>query len=142
MLGEATFMKALHEYMARWNGKHPLPWDFFNSINDATKQDLNWYWNNWFFSNNYIDVAIDKVSIKGSNYNVELKNIGGFAVPFDIVLRYEDGKQTLIHKTAAVWKNNNRAASLSIAGAANLKSISIEGNLFMDANPADNTWKK
>src|SRR5690606_3828135 len=53
MLGEAQFMKALHEYMARWNGKHPLPWDFFNSFNDTLKQDLNWYWNNWFFSNNY-----------------------------------------------------------------------------------------
>jgi hypothetical protein len=142
LLGEAQFMKALHEYMERWNGKHPLPWDFFNSFNDALKQDLNWYWNNWFFSNNYIDLAIDKVSIKGNSYNINLKNVGGFAVPFDVILRFEDGKQTVVHKTPAIWKDNMKAASFSVNGAANLKSISIEGGLFMDATPEDNTWKK
>lgn len=30
LLGDDLFKKALHHYMNMWNGKHPIPWDFFN----------------------------------------------------------------------------------------------------------------
>jgi hypothetical protein len=142
MLGDEVFMAALHEYMNRWNGKHPIPWDFFYSFNDATKQDLNWYWNNWFFSNNYIDLAIEKVSIKGTDYLVDIKNIGGFAVPFDLIVIYADGKQERVHKTAAIWKANQKQASVEIKGSGDVQSILVEGGIFMDAIPSDNGWKK
>ncbi len=142
MLGDEVFMAALHEYMNRWNGKHPIPWDFFYSFNDATKQDLNWYWNNWFFSNNYIDLAIEKVSIKGTDHMVDIKNIGGFAVPFDVIVTYTDGKQERMHKTAAIWKENQKQASVEIKGAGDVQSILVEGGIFMDAIPSDNVWKK
>jgi hypothetical protein len=142
MLGDEQFMKVLHEYMARWNGKHPIPWDFFHSFTDASKQDLDWYWNNWFFSNNYIDLAIEKVSIKGNNYQVVIKNIGGFAIPFDVKIMNMDGKETIIHKTPAIWKENQKSATVVIEDAKAVKSISIDGGLFMDAQPSDNNWKK
>ena len=29
LLGDELFKKCLHEYMNRWHGKHPIPWDFF-----------------------------------------------------------------------------------------------------------------
>ena len=29
MLGDELFKKALHNYMEDWNGKHPIPWDYF-----------------------------------------------------------------------------------------------------------------
>jgi hypothetical protein len=29
--------------MARWHGKHPLPWDTFNPFNDASGQNYNWF---------------------------------------------------------------------------------------------------
>ncbi|PYO50551.1 MAG: aminopeptidase, partial [Gemmatimonadetes bacterium] len=48
-LGDATFGRALHEFMDRWHGKHPIPWDFFNTFNNVTGQNLNWFWNSWFF---------------------------------------------------------------------------------------------
>lgn len=141
MLGDELFNKALHEYMDRWHGKHPIPWDFFFSINDASKQDLNWYWNNWFFSNNYIDLAIDKVSIKGTKYAVDVKNIGGFAVPLDLKITYADGKEERVHKTPLVWKANQKQTTVEINAKGKIQSIVIDGGIFMDANPADNAWK-
>ena len=36
MLGDAAFRHALHAFMDRWHGKHPIPWDFFNTFNDVT----------------------------------------------------------------------------------------------------------
>ena len=142
MLGDANFKKYLHTYMDRWNGKHPIPWDFFNTINDASNQDLNWYWNNWFFSNNYIDLAINKVSIKGLNYSVALNNIGGFAIPFDVKVTYNDGSTQVIHQTPAIWKANQKIATVQFNAQKAVASIVIDGGIYMDATPGDNNWKK
>ena len=140
MLGDVIFAKSLHIYMDRWNGKHPIPWDFFYSINDATGQNLNWYWNNWFFSNHYIDLGIERVAIKGLNYNISLKNTGGFAVPFDVKVTYADGKEQIFHQTPAIWKTNQKATNVQINATSKIKSILIDGGIFMDAKPADNSW--
>jgi len=142
MLGDEAFKKYLRAYMDRWNGKHPIPWDFFNTMNDVSGQDLNWYWNNWFFSNNYIDLAISKVAIKGTNYTVSLNNVGGFAVPFDVNVNYADGTTQVIHQTPLIWKANQKATTVQFNGQKAVTSIVIDGGIYMDAVPADNSWKK
>lgn len=142
LLGDEVFGKALHTYMDRWNGKHPIPWDFFYSFNDATKQNLNWFWNNWFFSSNYIDLAIEKVIVKGNNYTISVKNAGGFAIPFDLKVIYNDGKEQLIHRTPETWKNNRKETFFEIRADAPVRSITLDGGIFMDAKPADNIWLK
>jgi len=142
MFGDEAFKKHLRAYMDRWNGKHPIPWDFFNSINDVSGENLNWYWNNWFFSNNYIDLAIDKVSIKGTDYAVALNNIGGFAIPFDVKVTYADGTKQVIHQTPAVWKANQKSISIPFTAQKAVIAIVIDGGIYMDATPADNNWKK
>lgn len=44
LLGDEKFFKALHEFMNQWNGKHPMPYDFFNTINQVSEQNLDWFW--------------------------------------------------------------------------------------------------
>ncbi|EDM38716.1 peptidase [Pedobacter sp. BAL39] len=141
MLGDDTFKKYLHAYMERWNGKHPIPWDFFYTINDVAKENLNWYWNNWFFSNNYIDLTLAQVKNEGLSYHIDIKNTGGFAVPFDIQVTYNDGSKAIFHQTPAVWKTNQQEASINIKAKKAIASLLVDGGIFMDARPADNSWK-
>ncbi|HKG07011.1 MAG TPA: M1 family metallopeptidase [Pedobacter sp.] len=141
MLGDELFAKALKVYMDRWNGKHPIPWDFFYSMNAGSGQNLNWYWNNWFFSNNYIDLGIEKVTVKGKEHSILVKNTGGFAVPFDVRVLYQDGKTAVFHQSPLVWKNNERRLTIDLKLEGPARSITLEGGIFMDANPADNVWK-
>ena len=58
VLGDELFLKALQEYINRWNGKHPTPYDFFFTFEDVTKQDLSWFWKPWFFEYGYPDLAM------------------------------------------------------------------------------------
>ena len=44
MLGDSLFTKALHHYIREWNGKHPMPHDFFNAMNTGSGKNLNWFW--------------------------------------------------------------------------------------------------
>jgi hypothetical protein len=141
MLGDDLFGKVLRVYMERWNGKHPIPWDFFFSINEGAAQNLNWFWNNWFFSNNYIDLGIEKVTVKGNDYTVAVKNTGGFAVPFDVKVVYSDGKEQVTHITPAIWKSGQKQVDVEVRANQVVKSIVIDGGIFMDAKPVDNNWK-
>lgn len=138
LLGDKLFKKALHHYMSLWNGKHPIPWDFFNSINTAANQNLNWFWQNWFFSNHYIDLAVTNVN----NDSVTLQNIGGFAIPFDIFIEYEDGSHETIHQSPSIWKKDMQKAVVSLKNKKLIKSLGIDGGLFMDATPNNNSWSK
>ncbi|KAF2333672.1 M1 family metallopeptidase [Flavobacterium daemonense] len=136
MLGDDLFKKALHAYMENWNGKHPIPWDYFNSFNTATGKNLNWFFNNWFFTNNYIDLSVKEVN----KNKVSIENIGGFAVPFDIKVVYTDNSSETIHETPAIWETNQKLALIDLKTKKQIKQIVLDGGIFMDATPANNTW--
>lgn len=140
MLGDDLFKKALHTYMSNWNGKHPIPWDYFNSMNAGSGQNLNWFFQNWFFTNNYLDLAITKVSAAAGKATITIKNVGGFAIPFDVVVTYTDGKTDTIHKTPVVWKANQKEINVTFNAAKKIKSVSLDNGIYMDATPADNIW--
>jgi aminopeptidase N len=138
MLGDDLFKKALHFYMNAWHGKHPIPWDYFNAMNTGSGQNLNWFFKNWFFSYNYIDLKIDKATKQKDAYLMDIKNVGGFAIPFDVIVTYEDGTTSTIHKTPAIWKSNEREQQIKIPAKSNVKSIKLDGGIFMDYTPEDN----
>jgi len=152
MLGDELFSKCLHTYMDRWHGKHPIPWDFFYSFNDASGKDLNWFWTNWFFTNNYIDLAISgevketKVMIEGKPGEiaaaVDVRNIGGFAIPFDIVLHYTDGSSKSEHQTPNSWATDQRKGMflVSIDPGKKLASVELNTGIYVDADPSNNKW--
>jgi hypothetical protein len=140
MLGDELFKKALHTYMSNWNGKHPIPWDYFNSMNTGSGQNLNWFFQNWFFTNNYLDLAITKVTPAKGKSTATIKNVGGFAIPFDIVVTYTDGKTETIHKTPAVWKANQKEVNVTVNTAKKIKSIGLENGIYVDATPMDNIY--
>ncbi len=68
LLGDAMFRKCLQAFIARWHGKHPIPWDFFNTFNDVSAENLNWFWRDWYFSNDYIDLAVAGVTHTARGY--------------------------------------------------------------------------
>jgi hypothetical protein len=138
MLGDAAFRTALHGFIDRWHGKHPIPWDFFNSVNDITGRNLNWFWNNWYFSNNYIDLAVRGVTKSAGGYSVALENIGGMAAPVDLLVRYTDGTTGAIHQTPAIWEANQKRATVPITTRKVVQSVQLEGGIWMDADTTNN----
>ncbi|MBC9934235.1 M1 family metallopeptidase [Chitinophaga qingshengii] len=140
LLGDKLFRKCLHAYMDKWHGKHPIPWDYFNSFSTAAGQDLNWFWQNWYFSNHYIDLKLSGVTQKGKTVALSIANEGGFAIPFDVVITYVDGSKATVHQTPAVWKKNQRQLQLTLPANKVVAGVTLEGNLFMDATPGNNSW--
>ncbi len=142
LLGDAEFKKCLHEFMSRWNGKHPLPWDMFNTFNNVSGKDLNWFFQSWFFSHGYIDLALENVTPNDKGYSVSLKNIGGFVAPVNFIVKYEDGTTEKIHQTPGIWSKNQTAATVEVVSNKQVKSLILDGDIFMDADETNNRWEK
>jgi hypothetical protein len=140
MLGDKLFKKALHTYMNNWNGKHPIPWDYFYSMQSGSGKNLDWFFYNWFFTPYYIDLGLEKVDKTSGGYTLSVKNIGGFAVPFDAIVTYADGTTESFHQTPIVWEQDQKDISVKIKTQKEVKSITLDGGIFMDANMKDNTW--
>ena len=84
MLGDKLFKKAMQTYMERWNGKHPIPTDFFFTFNEATGQDLGWFWKRWFYDFGFPDLAISNVKQKNNSLIVTLLNKGHLPLPIKL----------------------------------------------------------
>ncbi len=142
LLGDDMFRKCLHAYMDRWHGKHPLPWDFFNTFSDVNGKSLNWFWNNWLFSTYYIDLSLADVKENGNSYALTIKNIGGMAAPVDVVAAYDDGTSETFHQTPAIWMNDQQQTTVNINAKKKVKSFTLDGGIWMDADTGNNTWTK
>ena len=140
LLGDELFKKCLHEYMHRWNGKHPIPWDFFNTFNNVSGKNLNWFWNNWFFTNYYIDLGIENLEKTKTGYAMTIKNIGGFVAPVDLQIKYEDGSGDTLHQTPSIWVTDQKITVVNISTSKKIQSVQLEGGIFMDADESNNSW--
>lgn len=63
IMGRDLFDKAFKTYAKRWAFKHPEPADFFRTMNDASAENLDWFWRGWFYGIDPVDISIDKVTV-------------------------------------------------------------------------------
>ncbi|MBZ5856546.1 M1 family metallopeptidase [Flavihumibacter profundi] len=61
IMGRQLFDYSFKEYARRWAFKHPTPADLFRTLEDASGEDLDWFWRGWFYSTDATDIAIDTV---------------------------------------------------------------------------------
>lgn len=61
VMGRELFDYSFKEYARRWAFKHPEPADLFRTMEDASGEDLDWFWRGWFFGTDACDMAIDTV---------------------------------------------------------------------------------
>ena len=61
IMGRELFDYAFKEYSERWAFKTPTPADFFRTMEDASGVDLDWFWRGWFYTNDHVDLAMNKV---------------------------------------------------------------------------------
>ena len=75
VMGRELFDYSFKTYSKRWAFKHPTPADFFRTMEDASAVDLDWFWRGWFYTNDHVDISLDKVNwFKINTGNPEIEN--------------------------------------------------------------------
>ena len=140
MLGDKLFLNALQEYIERWKGKHPTPYDFYFTFNEVTGQNLDWFWKPWFFEIGYPDLAIDKVDVQEGKAIIEIESLGTIPVPIKLTVSYEDDSSEVIYFKADVWKNSDRTFITEIVLTGSLKEIKLGDINIPDSNRENNLY--
>ncbi|GAC1307264.1 MAG: M1 family metallopeptidase [Mucilaginibacter sp.] len=63
IMGRQLFDFAFKEYARRWEFKHPTPADFFRTMEDASGENLDWFWRGWFYGTDPCDISLDSVKV-------------------------------------------------------------------------------
>lgn len=138
-LGEELFKNCLQEFINRWKYKHPSPFDFFFTFNDVSKQNLNWFWEKWYFQHGgYPDLAITYVRKNNNILDITISNKGNIPIPVEISLFNNDKLIKTISKPASVWKNNKKEINVSFKTTERITNIKLGNEIIPDSNSKDN----
>lgn len=136
-LGDAVFKQALHEYIYRWQGRHPLPYDFFASMADASGQSLIWFYIPWFFETANADLGIKKVTLENK---IIIENYGGLPLPISLKVSYSDGTIDMIYENTSIWNAGDAAVIIIADSNKQISSIELGENTIPDINQSNNKF--
>ena len=112
VVGPELFDKAFRQYIKAWAFKHPTPADFFRTIENSVGRDLSWYWREFWYTTDVLDVALDNVSQRqedGANIaTVTLHRLTGVVMPVQIRLKYQNGTVGDFTLPVNIWANGDR----------------------------------
>jgi hypothetical protein len=139
-LGDELFTKALHNYITQWNGKHPMPYDFFYSMNTGAGKDMNWFWKRWFFEEGVTDMAIKSVNKTDVGYDIEIENKSNKPLPIDLTITYSDNSTEKVHHTIGVWEKENKTFISPLKTNKQISKVVMKSDHVPDKNRSDNTF--
>ena len=140
-LGEELFNKALHNYIRQWNGKHPMPYDFFYSMNTGAGKNLDWFWKRWFFDEGVTDMAIKNVlPIGNDDYTIEIENKSQKPLPIDLTITFNDGSVEKKHHNIGVWEKGNTTYLSVIQTKKKIAKVVMGTSHVPDKDKSDNTF--
>ncbi len=144
VLGENRFDYAFKYYIQQWAYKHPTPWDFFNTMNNAAGEDLGWFWKAWFINNYSLDQSIISVNndVSDGGPLVIIANLQPMAMPVTIHYTTISGKKGNIKLPIEIWNNTNQFVVKIPSGEAIKEVIIDEEKVLPDINYDNNTWQR
>ncbi|GAB5536339.1 MAG: M1 family metallopeptidase [Rubricoccaceae bacterium] len=91
VLGQERFDAAFKEYIRRWAYKHPQPADFFRTMEDASGEDLDWFWHGWFDTRHVYDAELVSVRQNDDRVLLTVGQVRGLVFPTEIEVTFADG---------------------------------------------------
>jgi len=144
ILGEKRFDYAFRTYIKRWAFKHPTPWDFFHSMDNAAGEDLGWFWNEWFFTTWKLDQSVKEINYVDNDPTkgalITLENKEGLALPVTIAVKEENGKTGRVSLPAEIWERGGIWTFLYKSTSKIYYAIIDPDHVLPDINPENNAF--
>ncbi|HVU55343.1 MAG TPA: M1 family aminopeptidase [Puia sp.] len=144
VLGEKRFDYAFRTYVKRWAFKHPTPWDFFHTMENASGEDLGWFWRGWVLNNWKLDQGIKEVKYvendpsKGALITIE--NLDEMAMPVALAIEQDNGTKDTLTLPVEIWEKGG-TKTFAYPSTSKIKSVIIDPEHdFPDVNPNNNSW--
>jgi hypothetical protein len=144
ILGEDRFDYAFQTYIKRWAFKHPTPWDFFHTMDNAAGEDLGWFWNEWFFTTWRVDQAIKEINYGDNNPQegafITIDNLEEMALPVTLSIQEENGKTGTVKLPAEIWEKGPEWTFHYKSTSKIVLAVIDPDHTLPDINPDNNTY--
>ena len=143
VVGPDAFHRAFVTYGRRWIGKHPQPYDFFNTIAGATGQDLSWFWRTWFYAAWPLDRALDSVTTSGDSAAITIVDRGLAPMPVLLAVTRADGSVQRLEVPVTAWLGGARRTVVKVAGTPAVTRVELDPDgVFPDLESTGRVWKR
>jgi hypothetical protein len=147
VLGQDTFHRGFVEYGRRWVGRHPQPYDFFNTMADVSGRDLAWFWQTWFYHAWALDQAIGSVVQDGDSVAITVTDRGLAPMPVRLAVTRADGSTQRLDLPVDVWLTGAGAGAgarrtvVRVAARPAVTRVEIDPEgAFPDLDRANQVW--
>lgn len=143
MLGEDTFVRAYRAFLHRWRYREPKPWDFFNTFNSVSGQDLDWFWRTWYYETWTLDQAVASVTSGTTGTRIVIEDRGLAPMPVFLTITRADGSVAQRVIPVDVWLRGATQTEISVPGTSPVTAVEIDADgKFPDIDRANNTWEQ
>ncbi|MBS1664993.1 MAG: M1 family metallopeptidase [Bacteroidetes bacterium] len=145
VLGEDRFDEAMRTYIRRWAFKHPGPWDFFRTMENAAGEDLGWFWRGWVLNTWKLDQGVGAVKYIKDDASqgamITILNVEEMAMPVMLSIEQENGKTDTVSLPVEIWQRGG-SKTFMYPSTSKIRSIVIDPlHDYPDINTANNVWK-
>jgi len=145
VLGPERFDYAFRTYIRRWAFKHPQPKDFFRTMNEASGEDLTWFWREWVYNNWILDQAVTTVAYVNQDPAqgalITLENRGQAAMPVTADVTETSGKKSRVKLPVEIWQRGG-TWTFRYNSTTPLTLVRLNASkLLPDVNPGNNVWR-
>jgi hypothetical protein len=158
-LGWETLQRILQTHFERWKFRHPRPEDFFAIVNEVSRRDMTWFFDQVYRSSHAFDYAVEQLeSARGrtQGYDVTpaepsyrdatsddiyrttvvVRRLGEAIFPVDVLVTFENGDEA-----REKWDGVDRWKAFTYDRAVRAKSAQVDPDrvLLLDANYTNNS---
>ncbi len=146
VLGHELFDEAFRTYIKRWAYKHPTPDDFFNTMEDVSGYELDWFWRGWFATTWTLDQAVDSVNYIDNDPTqgslISISNKRKMVMPVVVEITQENGTVGRVNLPVQVWQQGNDWTIKYDSENPIAKVVVDPDAAFPDVKPDNNTWMR
>jgi hypothetical protein len=139
-MGKDLFQKCIIEFIKRWEGKHPTPWDFFYTCNSVSGEDYSWFFEPWFNRFAYPDLGIQSADFENDTLKINIENSGGIPIPSKLIINYPDGSSEVKSIDGKQW-SHSKLLSLLINTKKKPANIQLDTSGYPDCSESNNFFE-
>jgi len=143
LLGRDAFYRAYRGYLRAWAFKQPKPWDFFNSFNTSSGQDLSWFWQTWYYETWTLDQSIASVTAGPRGTEIVVRDLGNAPMPARLTITLAGGDTLQREIPVTTWLSGTRTATVTVPRGREVVRAEIDARgEFPDVRRKNNLWSR
>src|SRR5207253_7621318 len=110
----------------------------WNTFEDVTGKDLDWFWQQWYFTTWTLDQAVTSVVNTPAGALIKIDDVGNVMMPVFLTITRENGEVVKRDISVDAWLNGATSTTVTISGG-RVTRVEIDASRFLpDANRANN----